>query len=102
MSYFADCLERVQFVVLSDDPTWCKRHVRARNVVYSTVNSPAVDMAIASLCDHAIITVGSYGWWAAWFADGITITQKNVPRNGSALVKRLRRDDYYKPQWIGL
>ena len=102
MSYFADCLERVQFVVLSDDPTWCKRHVRARNVVYSTGNSPAVDMAIASLCDHAIITVGSYGWWAAWFADGITITQKNMPRNGSALTKRLHRDDYYKPEWIGL
>jgi len=102
MSYFTGCLERVQFVVLSDDPNWCRKHIQATDIVYSSGHSPIVDMAIASLCDHAIITIGSYGWWAAWFANGITITQKNVPRNGSTLSKRLHRDDYYKPEWIGL
>jgi len=102
MSYFTDCLERVQFVTLSDDPAWCQKHLNATDIVYSIGHSPAVDMAIASLCDHAIITIGSYGWWAAWFANGITITQENFPRNGSTLAKRLHRDDYYKPDWIGL
>jgi len=102
VSYFTVCLERVQFVVLSDDPDWCRKHINAPNVVYSSGNSPAVDLAIASLCDHAIITVGSFGWWAAWFANGITITHKDIPRNGSMLAKRLHRDDYFKPQWIGL
>jgi len=102
MSFFTGCLERVQFVVLSDDLPWCREHINATNTVYSSGHSPTVDMAIASLCDHAIITVGSYGWWVAWFANGITITQKDVPRNGSRLAKRLRRDDYYKPEWIGL
>jgi len=102
VSYFTDCLERVQFVVLSDDIEWCRRHVDATQIVFSVGNSPIVDMAIASLCDHAVITVGSYGWWAAWFANGITVTQKGVPRNGSTLAKRLHRDDYYKPDWIGL
>jgi len=102
MSYFTVCLERVQFVVLSNDPAWCRKNIKATNIVYSSDNSPAVDMAIASLCDHAIITVGSYGWWAAWFANGVTITQKNLPRNNSTLARRLNRNDYYKPQWIGL
>jgi len=102
MSYFTNCLRRVQFVVLSDDQTWCMKHLNATNIVYSSGNSPIVDMAIASLCDHAIITVGTYGWWAAWFANGVTITQKNVPRIGSLLSKDIYREDHYKPDWIGL
>ena len=101
MSYFTDCLERVQFVVLSDDPAWCRKHMQVANIVFSSGHSPIVDMAIASLCDHAIITVGTFGWWAAWFANGVTITQKNIPINGSNLSKRLRRADHYKPEWIG-
>jgi len=102
MSYFTDCLERVQFVVLSDDPAWCKEHIHATNIVYSSGHSPIVDLAIASLCDHAIITMGTYSWWVAWFANGFTVTQKNMPRRGSPLSRRLHRTDYYKPGWIGL
>ena len=67
MSHFTDCLgDHVQFVVISDDPGWCRKNIKAANIVFSVGHSPAVDMAIASLCDHAIITAGSYGWWAAW------------------------------------
>jgi len=102
MSYFTECLERVLFVVLSDDMKWCMRHLIASHIVYSRGHSPIVDLAISSLCDHAIITVGSYSWWAAWFANGITITQKNYPRNGSAITSIFRREDHYKPEWIGL
>lgn len=102
MSYFSDCLERVQFVVLSDDVRWCKMHIHATNIVYSVGHMPLVDMAIASLCDHAIITTGTYGWWAAWLANGITITQSNFPRKGSPLTRRFHRDDFYKPEWITL
>ena len=102
MTYFTDCVDRVQFVVLSDDPHWCKSHLNAVDIVYSNGHSAIVDMAIASLCDHAILTVGTYGWWAAWFANGITITQRNLPRQGSPLSRRLYRTHHYKPDWIGL
>lgn len=102
MSFFTNCLERVQFVVLSDDQAWCMKHIKATDAVYSIGHTPIVDLAIASLCDHAIITVGTYGWWAAWFANGATVTQKNVPRNGSLLSKDIYRTDHYKPDWIGL
>jgi len=102
MSYFTDCLERVQFVVLSDDPAWCRQHIHATNIVYSSGHSPIVDLAIASLCDHAITTIGTYSWWVAWFANGVTITQKNFPTNGSWISSRWRRADYFKPDWIAL
>ena len=102
MSYFTNCWERVLFVVLSDDQAWCRRHINATDIVYSVGHSPIVDMAIASLCDHAIITVGTYGWWAAWFANGITVTQENYPPHGSILSQDMNRSDHYKPDWIGL
>jgi len=102
MAYFTDCLERVQFIVLSDDIAWCRKHIHATTIVYSSGHAPIVDLAIASLCDHAIVTIGSFGWWAAWFANGITITLKNMPIEGSLLAKRFHRNDYYKPEWIGL
>ena len=89
-------------MVLSDDPAWCREHINATNIAYSTEHSPIVDLAIASLCDHAIITIGTFGWWAAWFANGITITQRNLPKKGSALSRRLHREDHYKREWIGL
>lgn len=102
MSYFTNCLELVQFVVLSDDQRWCMKHIKATNIVYAVGHTPITDMAIASFCDHAIITVGTYGWWAAWFANGVTITQKDFPLNGSAVSKDMYREDHYKPDWIGL
>ena len=102
MSYFTDCLDRVQFVVLSDDIAWCRKNINATNIAYSSAHLPIVDMAIASLCDHAITTLGTFGWWAAWFANGVTITQKNLPRKGSVLSKQCPRKDQFKPNWIGL
>jgi len=103
-AYFTDCLERVQFIVLSDEMNWCRNYLSGPNVVFGTgrAHSDDVDLAIASLCDHAIITIGSYGWWAAWLANGVTITNKDVPRPDSPLSRRLHREDYYKPEWIAL
>jgi galactoside 2-L-fucosyltransferase 1/2 len=102
MDYFRQCLQRVQFVVLSDDIWWCKKNVLGPDVVYSVGNQPVVDMAIASLCDHAIISAGSFGMWAAWFADGVTITQKDLPLPGSLLDRTFRREDFYKPHYIAM
>jgi len=100
MAYYSACHPRVLFVVLSNDVRWCRRNVVGDHVVYSTRKSPTVDMAVASLCDHAIITIGSFSWWAAWFAGGVTVTQKNFPTPKSPLLLKLSRRDYYKPQWV--
>jgi len=102
MSYFTDCLERVQFVILSDDMRWSRKYLSKPNVVFADGHSAAVDLAIASLCDHGVVTIGSFGWWAAWLTNGVVITNKDVPRPRSSLSKRVHREDYYKPEWIAL
>jgi len=102
MRYFTDCFERVQFIVISDDIRWCKRNIVGPNVVYSTGRSQITDLAIASLCDHAVVSIGSFGLWAAWFAGGVTVTQAGLPRPGSSLSRRVHREDYYRPDFVGL
>jgi len=98
MDYYRACHPRVLFVVLSNDIRWCRRNVVGDRVVYSVGRSPLVDMAIASLCDHAIITMGTFSWWVAWFAGGITVTQKNFPTPDSFLARNYK--DHYKPEWV--
>jgi galactoside 2-L-fucosyltransferase 1/2 len=39
-----------------------------------------------SMCNHTIITVGSFGWWSAWLANGTTVYFKDVAKQ-----KRLKR-----------
>ena len=102
MAYYNACHPRVLFIVLSDDIQWCRRYIVGDHIVYSIGNTPTGDMAIAFLCDHAIITKGTYGWWVAWFAGGVTVTQKNIPTPKSILASQLRRKDFYKPRWVAL
>ena len=102
MKFFKKCFTKVQFVVISDDIDWCKRNIRGDNVIYSTGNEPVVDWAIASLCDHAIITFGTFGIWAAWFADGITITPRCFPAPNSELLRRFNRTEYFRPEWLSM
>jgi len=105
MSYFERKFPRVQFIVLSDDTAWCIKNIvivgddgRQRKVVYSTGHSPYVDLAVASLCDHAVITVGSYGLWAAWFANGITVR----PRQCQPCSGACNASSVHKPEWIAI
>ena len=76
MSYFADCLPKVHFIVISDDISWCRNNLNLFGYKVDFVDgerSPGVDLAIASLCDHAILTHGTFGMWVAWFANGLTL-----------------------------
>ncbi|XP_076041748.1 galactoside alpha-(1,2)-fucosyltransferase 2-like isoform X2 [Oratosquilla oratoria] len=52
------------FVVMSDDLTWCRENLMDEHgdVVVPTSNDlPQVDMALLSLCDHVIVSIGTYG-----------------------------------------
>jgi len=81
IAFFNRCHKLIQYIVISENMSWCRKNIIGTNVVYLTgAKTPAEDMAVASLSDHAIITVGSFGWWMGWFANGITIAQ-NITKN---------------------
>lgn len=95
--------KNVLFVVVSDDKKWCRDNIKGNDVIFSNATEAIIDLAIMSLCNHCIITGGSFGWWGGWLANGTVIYLKDFPRPGSQLDKKMDlRQNYYPPGWIGM
>lgn len=94
------------FIVSTNDIRWTKTNFKKlQNVtlIYTPKSNDAgTDLAILSMCNHTIISSGTFGWWSAFFANGTTIYYKNYPRPGSTLAQRIHHEDYYFPHWIPL
>ena len=91
------------FVIVSNDIKWCKNNIPGNDVVFSIFTKPIHDMAILSLCNHTVMSTGTFGWWGAWLAGGTVVYCSDYPRPGSYVANNaLFREDFYPPSWIGL
>ncbi|CAL1534426.1 unnamed protein product [Lymnaea stagnalis] len=88
------------FVVASDDLGWCESNLNASDVVILSQGSPGLHLAILAGCDHSVISGGTYGWWAAWLANGTTVYYADYPTPGSQLSRGFVNSDVYLPSWI--
>ena len=91
------------FIVVSDDMNWCRTNINGSDLIYSNSTEAITDLAVLSLCDHVIITGGTFGWWAGWLSGGTVVYLKDFPRPGSVLEKLTynSQNEYYPPHWIG-
>jgi len=97
-----------RFVVLSEDVEWCKQQPHFVNnptvAILPVGRSGPVDMAILSLCDGIILTLGSFGWWGAWLAAGARVVYySNVfnldhPTNTG----KVSYEDHFMPGWTAV
>ena len=51
------------FVIFSNNQEYCRRLFRGERMIFMETGVPAKDLALLTLMDHLILTVGSYGWW---------------------------------------
>lgn len=92
----------VIFIVVSNDGAYCKDIFRQKNIAFVKEGSAEVDMAIISLLDVIVLSVGTYGWWGAYLSDAKDVFYyKDWPRNGSAMQKVINHDDFFLPDWQG-
>ena len=95
MDYFIKKYHNVYFIVCSDDTRWVSRNIQPQNiskqVVFSSFRKAELDLAMLTLCDHVIISRGSYGWWAGYLNKGTTIYYKDYANPNSMAAK------YYMP-----
>ena len=61
-AFYKTRLTRPVFLVVSDDPAWCKQRLQANDVVVIGSASAAVDMAVMSLGDHHVTSYGTYSF----------------------------------------
>ncbi|CAG5133774.1 unnamed protein product [Candidula unifasciata] len=130
MKYMLRKYPNAVFLVTSDDIEWCIENVippklsdifdskeslhKFTNsskikkfqdkvpVVFSKGRDPWSDFSVLSLCNHSIITVGTFGWWSAWLANGHVVYYKNVPLPGTKLDYELTKEDYFPAHWVAL
>lgn len=92
----------ILFLVGSDDLDWCKVNLNLTDVIVLSPDVQTVHLAILSNTSHMVISTGTYGWWAAWLANGITVYYNMYPIAGSKIDKGFNKADYYPPTWIGI
>jgi galactoside 2-L-fucosyltransferase 1/2 len=100
MNFYRGKFRKVKFIVLSDGIQWCMDHIKGIDVMFSPFYRYAEDMALMTLCDHVIVTSGTFGWWGAWLSGGTTVYFKGYPRPESWLASQVNRNDYYPKGWI--
>ncbi|GAU92828.1 hypothetical protein RvY_04860 [Ramazzottius varieornatus] len=100
VAYFERKYPLVIFFVVSNDIAYCRKLFLNPNVLYLEKSHEAVDMAFLSLMDNIILTVGSYGWWAAYLSDADEVLYyKDWPRPGSEMARGINPKQYFLGRW---
>ena len=104
MAHYQTWYNKITFIVLSDDIRWCRENIHnsEHSVIFSPFSNPGNDLSLMSLCDHMIMTTGTFGWWGSWLAGGHVIYYGGYPRLGSELDKHFVKEDFYPKQWTQL
>lgn len=95
------------FVITSDDMSWCRQNINGslRDVVFAgngLQGSPTRDFALLTQCNHSIITVGTFGIWAAYLAGGATVYLANFTLPDSPLQWIFKPQAAFLPEWVGI
>jgi galactoside 2-L-fucosyltransferase 1/2 len=97
MNYYRKKYLNCRFIIASDDKDYVKKNLGNNSDVFITPSTffSGHDLAALALCEHTIITAGTYGWWAAWLAGGDAVHDLNYPVPFQNCVK-----EHYFPPWF--
>ncbi|XP_074662283.1 galactoside 2-alpha-L-fucosyltransferase SEC1-like [Tubulanus polymorphus] len=101
MAIMESLYENVFYLVCSDDLDWCRNKFgHMKNVAFCPGKDRVVDMAILSHSNHSILTVGSFGFWSAFLANGTTTYFGSARAPGSSVDVVFSYAQYFMPKWI--
>ncbi|XP_044844841.1 galactoside alpha-(1,2)-fucosyltransferase 2-like isoform X3 [Mauremys mutica] len=107
MGYFRAKYQEPVFVVTSNGMEWCRENIDAsRGDVYFSgdgiESSPGRDFALLAHCNHMIMTIGTFGFWASYLAGGETIYLANYTLPDSPFLRVFKPEAAFLPEWIGI
>ncbi|XP_067653559.1 galactoside alpha-(1,2)-fucosyltransferase 1-like [Haliotis asinina] len=102
MRYFRAIFPSTLFVVAGDDGSWVNRNIGAPDVVVMKRATEEIDLCLLSMCNHTILSVGTFGWWAGFLAGGTTVYYKHPYRNNTEMSRWYSHfhSDYVLPDWV--
>ncbi|XP_006770052.2 PREDICTED: galactoside 2-alpha-L-fucosyltransferase 1 [Myotis davidii] len=107
MDWFRARHEAPVFVVISNGMAWCRENVDASrgDVVFAGDGqeaSPGKDFALLTQCNHTIMTIGTFGFWAAYLAGGDTVYLANFTLPDSSFLEIFKPEASFLPEWVGI
>ncbi|XP_069492398.1 galactoside alpha-(1,2)-fucosyltransferase 2-like [Ambystoma mexicanum] len=107
MGYFRKKYQEPVFVVTSNGMKWCKENIKnsTGDVFFAgdgNESSPGRDLCLLVHCNHTIMTVGTFGFWAGYLAGGEVIYLDNFTLPNSRFLKIFHYDAAFLPEWIGI
>ena len=104
MDYYRKKYHNPQFMVCTDDSKWVQKHVDTKNSDIHLINTGSAesDMALLSQCDHSIMTVGTFGWWASYLTRGEVVYYHPQSKPKSPFGRSYVRDNLYPRNWTCL
>lgn len=88
------------FLIVSDDPSWCRETLGAPRVHISNGGDPLVDLYAFAACDSFILSASSFSWWGAWLGDSDRTKRVVAPREwGGPARKGGSYDDVFRKHW---
>ncbi|XP_067950765.1 galactoside 2-alpha-L-fucosyltransferase Sec1-like isoform X2 [Watersipora subatra] len=93
------------FVAASDSPKLAKKMLSDAAEKYNIFWSSGTafeDMATLSKCNNSIISGGTFGFWTAWLAGGVTFYNANASLPDSPFSRRYIESNFILPSWISV
>ncbi|XP_074658191.1 galactoside alpha-(1,2)-fucosyltransferase 2-like [Tubulanus polymorphus] len=57
------------------------------------------DFSLLMSCNHSIMSVGTFGWWASFLAGGEVVYYRYPARPGSDFANDMNLSEFYPPKW---
>ncbi|XP_060145468.1 galactoside alpha-(1,2)-fucosyltransferase 1 isoform X2 [Globicephala melas] len=107
MDWFRARHEAPIFVVTSNGMEWCRENIdTSRGDVTFTGDGqedvPSKDFALLTQCNHTIMTIGTFGFWAAYLAGGDTVYLANFTLPNSSFLNIFKPKAAFLPEWVGI
>lgn len=100
IAYYNNKYKWPLFIITSEGIDWCKDNIKSKknNLIFSNYSAAMFmyDFSMLTSCNHSIITIGSFGWFAGWIAGGEVVYYKKWT------AFRGDPSDYYLPEWKGM
>lgn len=101
-AYFSDSSSLI-FVIATDRKDVARQmfsQLESKYKLYWVEGSAFEDFATLSKCNHSIISGGTFGFWAAWLANGKTFYYTDFAKPGTEYSKLFDNKKFYPPEWI--
>ncbi|XP_043915180.1 galactoside alpha-(1,2)-fucosyltransferase 2-like [Protopterus annectens] len=107
MKYFREKYQDPIFITTSDGLDWCKQNMNnSKGDIYFPGDGESADagedLAMLIHCNHTIMTIGTFGYWAGYLAGGEVIYLDKFVLPNSPFLEVFKYEAFYLPNWIGI